>query len=105
MTTPKPHKRKVNIQVPPDLDAIYANFAVITHSPSEIIIDFARLLPNVPKGKVYARVVMTPMNAKSLHRALGTNLEKYEAQFGEVSLPTESKPGEESRTMGFLHTE
>jgi len=79
---------QVNIEVPPNLDATYANFAVITHTASEIVLDFARVLPNTPKGKVYARIVTTPMNAKLLLRALAENLDKYEAQYGEVRLPT-----------------
>ncbi len=79
---------QVNIQVPPDLEATYANFALITHSASEIIIDFARVLPNTPQAKVYARIITTPLHAKLLLRALGENIEKYEAQFGEVKLPS-----------------
>jgi hypothetical protein len=81
-------KQKINIEVPADLDATYANFAMITHSPSEIIIDFARVLPNAPQSKVHARIVTTPMHAKLLLRALSENLEKYEAQFGEIKLPS-----------------
>jgi len=81
-------KKKINIEVPADLDATYANFAMITHSPSEIIIDFARVLPNAPQSKVQARIVTTPMHAKLLLKALSENLEKYEAQFGEIKLPT-----------------
>lgn len=81
-------KTKINIEVPPDLDATYANFALITHSASEIIIDFARVLPNTPKSKVHARIVTTPMHAKLLLRALKDNLEKYENKFGEIKLPT-----------------
>ncbi len=81
-------KQKVNIEVPPDLEATYSNFAMITHSPSEIIIDFARVLPNAPKSKVHARIVTTPMHAKLLLRALTDNLEKYEAQFGEIKVPS-----------------
>jgi hypothetical protein len=81
-------KQKINIEVPPDLDATYANFAMITHSPSEIVIDFARVLPNAPKSKVHARIVTTPMHAKLLLKALTENLEKYEAQFGEIKLPS-----------------
>jgi len=80
---------RVNIELPQDLEAIYSNFALITHSPSEIVVDFAKLLPNVPKAKVYARIINTPMHAKLLLRALGENLEKYEAQFGEIKLPAE----------------
>jgi hypothetical protein len=85
------HRRQMqfNIKVPPDLEATYANFALITHTASEIIIDFARVLPNTPQAKVYARIINTPMHAKLLLRALSENLEKYEAQFGEIKLPAE----------------
>jgi hypothetical protein len=87
MSKPK-QPMKVNIEIPSDLEATYANFAVISHSPSEAIIDFARVLPNMPKARVYARVVMTPLNAKLLLNALKANLERYEAQFGEIELPS-----------------
>ena len=93
-------QQRINIEIPEQLEAIYSNFAVITHSASEIIVDYARVLPNAPKGKVYARIVMTPMNAVLLHRALGTNLEKFEAQFGEVKIPDGLG---EDREMGFRH--
>jgi len=91
---------RVNIELPGDLEAIYTNFALITHSPSEIVVDFARLLPNVPKAKVYARVVMTPMNAKLLHQALGQNLEKFEEKFGEIKTPEHEF--EEEKPIGFI---
>lgn len=88
MTQPQPAQpMQINVEVPPDLEAIYSNFALITHSPSEVVIDFARILPNAPKSKVYARVLMTPLHAKLLLNALSDNLKKYEAQFGEIALP------------------
>jgi len=90
---------RVNIELPQDLEAIYSNFALITHSPSEIVVDFAKLLPNVPKAKVYARILMTPMNAKLLHRALGENLEKFEEKFGEIKTPEHEF--EEEKPIGF----
>ena len=80
-------RRPIQIELPADLEAIYANFAVITHSPSEMIMDFARALPNTPKARVYARILMTPMNAKLLHKALGENLAKFEEKFGEIKTP------------------
>lgn len=85
---PAPQSMQMAIELPVDLEAIYTNFALITHSPSEVVIDFARVLPNMPKTKVYARVVMTPMNAKLLLRALADNLGKFEAQYGEIAIPT-----------------
>ena len=69
MTQPAQPPTQINIELPVDLEATYSNFAIINHSPSEIVIDFARLLPNVPKAKVHARIVMTPLNAKLLLRA------------------------------------
>ncbi|MBC7262534.1 MAG: DUF3467 domain-containing protein, partial [Chloroflexi bacterium] len=74
---PQPQPVQISIELPTELEAVYSNFAMITHSASEIVIDFARILPNVPKAKVYARVIMTPINAKLLHRALGDNLAKF----------------------------
>ncbi len=84
---PRHRSMQVNVEVPSDLDAVYSNLALITHSASEIIIDFARVLPNTPRAKVYARVITTPLHAKLLLRALEENLEKYEAQFGEIKTP------------------
>ncbi len=81
-----PHQMAV--EIPATLEAIYSNFALITHSPSELVVDFARMLPQMPKARVYARIVMTPMSAKLLLRALGENLARYEAQYGEIVLPT-----------------
>jgi hypothetical protein len=84
-----PHRVQIKIEIPRDLKATYANFAVISHSPSEMIFDFAQVLPQQPKAPVQARLVMTPLNAKLLYRALGENIAKYEAQFGEIKLPTQ----------------
>ncbi|MDM8526892.1 DUF3467 domain-containing protein [Anaerolineales bacterium HSG24] len=90
---------KLNIELPADLEATYANLALISHSTSEVIIDFARIMPNIPKAKVYSRIVMTPMNAKLLLRALAENLQKYEAKYGEIPVPIQ--PVLLDRSRGF----
>ena len=97
--------KRINVQVPADLEAVYANFCLITHSASEIIVDFARLLPNSPNAKVYSRVVMTPMNAKLLLRALDENLGKFEGQYGEIHLTDQGHSFGEGRPLGFRHEE
>jgi hypothetical protein len=84
----QPAGQPMAIEMPPNLDAIYTNFALITHSPSEVLIDFARVLPSM-KARVQARMVMTPLNAKLLLHALAENLSKYESQFGEIVVPTQ----------------
>jgi hypothetical protein len=78
---------RINVELSADLEATYANLTLISHSASEIIIDFARAMPNKPKAKIYSRIVMTPMNAKLLYRALADNLQKFEGKYGEISIP------------------
>ena len=91
MTKPTdPQPMRINIELPPDLEATYANFALISHTPSELVIDFARIMPNTPNAKIHARIVMTPMNAKLLHRALTENLKKFEEKYGEISTPDQN---------------
>ncbi|GAB4363917.1 MAG: hypothetical protein Kow0042_02130 [Calditrichia bacterium] len=80
-------QQQINIELSPEqAEGIYSNLALITHSPAEFVIDFTRIMPGVPKTKVYARVVMTPQHAKSLLRALEDNIKKYEEQYGEIKL-------------------
>lgn len=62
----------------------YSNLAIINHSPSEFVLDFIRVMPGVPKAKVKSRIVLTPQHAKRLLRALGENVNRYEAQHGEI---------------------
>ena len=62
----------------------YANFAIITHSNSEFVLDFASYLPGMPKGKVQSRIIMVPENAKRLLFALQDNIRRYEEQFGPI---------------------
>lgn len=80
-----------------EAEGIYSNVAFIAHSPSEVILDFARALPGLPKARVYARVIMTPQHAKSLLLALEQNLKNFEAQFGAIKLPGEPR----GKELGF----
>jgi hypothetical protein len=68
----------------------YANLVLITHSPSEFILDFISMMPGVPKAKVVKRMILTPDHAKRLVSALGDNIKRYEEQFGTIEI--ENKP-------------
>lgn len=93
---PMPGPQKIAIDMPKDLQAVYANVALISHTPVEVVLDFAQILPRMPRGTVQARVIMTPMHAKLLQMALTQNVQNYERQFGEIRLPTQSHPLVES---------
>jgi hypothetical protein len=90
-------QQQLNIEIgEKESEGIYSNLALIVHSPQEIIIDFARVMPGVQKSKVYARIIMTPAHAKMLHKALEENIKKFESQFGQIKLQ-----GIEEKNIGF----
>ncbi len=64
----------------------YSNLAIISHSRSEFIIDFATTLPGIAKPEIGNRIIMTPEHAKRLMNALFDNISKFEAQFGVIDL-------------------
>ncbi|MCP4428876.1 MAG: DUF3467 domain-containing protein [Chloroflexi bacterium] len=80
--------KKIAIDIPKDVKAVYANLAFISHTPAEMVLDFAQILPRMPRGSILSRVIMSPMHAKMLHQALGQNLANYERQFGKINMPT-----------------
>jgi len=82
------------LEAPPGLEAVYANLARISHSPADIVLDFAHLLPGENRAAVKARVLMTPLSAKLLLRALSENLARFEASFGEITVPVNSSLAE-----------
>jgi hypothetical protein len=95
--------QQINIELgESEAEGIYANLAMITHSPTEIVIDFARLMPRTPKARVLSRIIMTPMHAKLLEQALADNLKKFEAQFGEIKVY--GGPNANGKTIGFEST-
>jgi hypothetical protein len=73
--------------LPDDLEAQYVNFARISHTASEFILDFSLLLPDGGQPKIDTRVVMSPMAVKLFLRALTENVARYESKFGEITLP------------------
>jgi hypothetical protein len=82
------------IIVPEGMEPAYANLARISHSPADIVIDFAHILPGETSANIRSRVVMTPLSAKLLLRALTENIARYEAAFGEISMPSNNSLAE-----------
>ena len=86
-------KQGLQLELPQEVaQGEYANFAIITHSSSDFVIDFARVLPGVPKAMVKSRVLLAPEHAKRLLGALQENIMRYERAFGPIRLP-DSKGG------------
>jgi len=81
----KSKKNQINIELKEEVaQGTYSNLAIITHSSSEFVLDFVRVMPGIPKAEVKSRVILTPEHAKRLLHALTENLEKYEKTHGPI---------------------
>jgi hypothetical protein len=75
----------LNIELNEDIaEGIYSNLAIITHSHSEFVVDFIKVMPGVPKARVKSRIVLTPQHAKRLMKALADNVSKFEQLHGKI---------------------
>ena len=78
-------KNQISIELNEDVaQGVYSNLAVITHSSSEFVVDFVRVMPRIPKAQVKSRIILTPEHAKRLMLALQDNIKKYEAIHGSI---------------------
>ncbi len=88
----KPQQQGLQIDLSPEVSkGIYSNFAIISHSKTEFVADFAMLLPGMPKALVGSRVILAPEHAKRLLSALNDNITRYEKEFGKIEMPQPSR--------------
>ena len=92
MTDPK-NQPQINIELNEEVaQGTYSNLAVITHSASEFVVDFIRIMPGIPKAQVKSRIILTPEHAKRLVAALQDNISKYESVHGTIREAKDSGP-------------
>lgn len=95
----EPH---LNIELTDEVgEGLYANLAIISHSSSEFVVDFIRVMPNMPKAKVKSRIILTPEHAKRMQKALEDNIRKYEAHFGPIKKTDNTPDGFIPPIVGF----
>ncbi|MBN2778816.1 MAG: DUF3467 domain-containing protein [Bacteroidales bacterium] len=83
----KNKQNQINIELTEETgQGVYANLAVITHSSSEFVLDFVRIMPGMPKAKVKSRIILTPEHAKRLMTALQDNINKFESVNGPIKV-------------------
>jgi len=94
------NKNQINIDLKEDIaQGTYSNLAIITHSSSEFVLDFVRIMPGIPKADVKSRVILTPEHAKRLLNALTDNIKKYESMHGPIK--NVDNPGGPNIPMNF----
>ena len=88
MANQKEQQQNLKLNINPDVaKGTYSNLVVVSHNPTEIILDFAQMLPGTPNATVRSRVIMNPIHAKRLLAALNDNLQKFEHNFGPIVEP------------------
>lgn len=93
-------ENQLNIELSAEVaEGTYSNLAIISHSSSEFVVDFVRIMPGTPKANVKSRIILTPEHAKRLMYALQENISKYEAQNGKIKIP--DNPFVPPMPMGF----
>jgi len=81
----KKNQGQINIELSEEVaQGKYSNLAIITHSSSEFVVDFIRVMPGVPKAQVNSRIILTPEHAKRLMMALQDNIKKFESLHGPI---------------------
>ncbi|MDR2890250.1 MAG: DUF3467 domain-containing protein [Alistipes sp.] len=95
-------KQGIDLELDPETaQGHYANLAVISHSPTEFVIDFAAIMPGVPKARVKSRIVLAPEHAKRVLLSLQDNVTRYESTFGRIDVHGKHTSPEDGLTLGF----
>ena len=85
------NENQLNIELSEEIaEGIFSNLAIITHSNTEFVLDFIRVMPGIPKAKVKSRIILTPEHAKRLINAMQDNIEKFEAVNGRIKTQEEN---------------
>lgn len=98
-----PDKKKVKINVAPDkVEARYSDFAIVSKNALGFNLDFAQRMPGGNQVNIVARIAMSPQHAKLFSQILAKNLEKYEQEFGEITIPKVPRPPKEGGMIHFV---
>ena len=88
MANNKEQQQNLKLNITPDVaEGTYSNFVVVSHTPTEVVMDFAQMLPGTDGAQVRQRIIMNPIHAKRTLAALSDNIKRYEQQFGTIEEP------------------
>ncbi len=98
----QPQQKQLQVELDKDAaEGTYSNLTLIAHSPAEIILDFARMMPGMQKAKISSRIIMTPSSAKMFLKSLTENIKKYEEKFGEIKIHGTQPAAAAQHPIGF----
>lgn len=90
---PEVNSAEIDVELSDEIaQGTYSNLAIISHSTSEFVLDFVRLMPGMPKAQVKSRIILTPEHAKRLLTSLQDNINRYESMIGRIDAHTPDIP-------------
>lgn len=96
------NQKQLQIELKPEVaQGVYSNFAVISNTATEFVLDLIAFLPGMPKANVQSRVIMAPEHAKRLMFALQERVKGYEQQFGTIELQQQPPKGSTIAPFGM----
>jgi len=96
------NQNQLNIELKEEIaQGVYSNLAIISHSSSEFVLDFVRIMPGLPKAEVKSRIILTPEHAKRLLLALSENMGKFETTYGKVNVDERRSGFSPLGTLGY----
>ncbi len=85
MDQPTEQPTAVEIDIAPEqATGQFSNLCLIHSSNEHFVLDFASLMPGMPKPMVKSRIVVTPAHAKRIIAALTNQMKQFEENYGEV---------------------
>ncbi|MBN2734118.1 MAG: DUF3467 domain-containing protein [Methanomicrobiaceae archaeon] len=89
-------KRDIAVNLPPDLDPVYANRIQVAYKDDEFTFVFLHEIPGTNHARAKAIVSISPKHAKNFSEVLSKTVLDYEAKFGEIKKATDSKSDAET---------
>ncbi|MBP5083387.1 MAG: DUF3467 domain-containing protein [Methanomicrobium sp.] len=93
-------KRDIAVNLPNDLDPVYANRIQVAYKDDEFTFVFLHEIPGTNHARAKAIVSISPKHAKNLSEVLAGSLRDYESKFGEIRNAVEQKTANDTANDG-----
>ena len=90
--------KKIQIDMNNDLaQGVYSNVSMSNFNAEEIVLDFLYIQPNIAKGSLRSRVILSPKHIKRLQALINRTVSDYETKCG----PIQSDDDADSSSIKF----
>ena len=92
-------KREIAVNIPNDLDPVYANRIQVAYKDDEFTFVFLHELPGTNQARAKAIVSISPKHAKNFAQVLQKSVQDFEAKFNEIKTENPEKQEDPNVTI------